>query len=259
MSSFDLVTAMWMRKKQKNTVILKDTPPLSFKASSTKLKDYAIYGNDGGAGDFDSTTEKYLIPVTVRRQNLFDISNYELVAMYPEQQTGTATASTGSKSRFRSLLLPVVGGKTYSICVKRGNIDRFRLAAYTNYPPEDGDECILSPDGTIENNYAHVVFTAPEGATSVLLYLFSSLLPADIDALITSEAIELQFCESSSVVYFEKHTTTIVLDEPLGAGDCITMSDTGQQIDVIRGENTLTVDTTIQPAKVTIKYYGGGL
>lgn len=48
-------------------------------------------------------------------------------------------------------------------------------------------------------------------------------------------------------------TTNIYLDKPLGEGESISMADTGVEISTINGENTLTVDTTIQPSKVSVK------
>lgn len=39
--------------------------PFTFKSNGRKLKNYRIYGNTGGVGDFDSTENKYIIPVTV--------------------------------------------------------------------------------------------------------------------------------------------------------------------------------------------------
>lgn len=41
------------------------TLPFTFKSNGRRLKNYRIYGNTGGVGDLDSTTNKYIIPVTI--------------------------------------------------------------------------------------------------------------------------------------------------------------------------------------------------
>lgn len=54
--------------------------------------------------------------------------------------------------------------------------------------------------------------------------------------------------------YHETITTNIYLDEPLAEGESVSMSDTGITIPTIDGINILSVDTTIQPEKVYIRY-----
>ena len=53
--------------------------------------------------------------------------------------------------------------------------------------------------------------------------------------------------------YIEPTTTNIYLDEPIGANESISLSDTNTNIPTIRGTNILTVDTTVQPSNVYVK------
>lgn len=53
--------------------------------------------------------------------------------------------------------------------------------------------------------------------------------------------------------YIEPTTTNIYLDEPIGANESISLSDTNVNIPTIRGTNVLTVDTTVQPSNVYVK------
>lgn len=53
--------------------------------------------------------------------------------------------------------------------------------------------------------------------------------------------------------YHEPTTTNIYLDEPIGANESISLSDTNVNIPTIRGTNVLTVDTTVQPSNVYVK------
>ena len=45
-----------------------ETLPYAFKSNGHRLRNYRIYGNTGGVGDFDSETDKYIIPVTMYGQ-----------------------------------------------------------------------------------------------------------------------------------------------------------------------------------------------
>ena len=51
-------------------------------------------------------------------------------------------------------------------------------------------------------------------------------------------------------------TTNIYLDEPIGANESISLSDTNINIPTFKGTNVLTVDTTVQPTNVFIKVGG---
>ena len=53
--------------------------------------------------------------------------------------------------------------------------------------------------------------------------------------------------------YIEPTTTNIYLDEPIGANESISLSDTNTNIPTIRGTNVLTVDTTVQSSNVYVK------
>ena len=49
-------------------------------------------------------------------------------------------------------------------------------------------------------------------------------------------------------------TTNFYLNEPLGENESISMNDTGVSIPTINGSNTLSVDTSVQPSSVYVKY-----
>lgn len=229
-------------------------PPVTINSAGTDTIAMTIYGAEGGVGDYDSTTGKYLLPINVRRTNIFNSGDYDLVAMHPEQNTGVATASTGTKARFRSLLLPVTAGKTYCISAKRAYVDRFRLAAYASATPVSGEECLYYSNGSYNTDYRWHVFTAPEGATSILLFLWAERDPTTIPALIADQTVELLMCESSEVVYYYSQTTTVALDEPLLLGQYANLS--GSDLPTLCvGSNTIAIDTTVQPGEVYIRYF----
>ena len=52
---------------------------------------------------------------------------------------------------------------------------------------------------------------------------------------------------------YQKITTNIYLNSPIGENESISLSDTNTNIPTIRGTNVLTVNTAVQPSKVYIK------
>lgn len=55
-----------LNRGSENTAELEsETLPYLFKSNGHRLRNYRIYGNTGGAGDLDSTTNKYIIPVVM--------------------------------------------------------------------------------------------------------------------------------------------------------------------------------------------------
>ena len=229
-------------------------PPITLYSAATSPIEMVIYGADGGVGDYDSTTGKYLIPITVRRTNVFDYNNYNLVALYPDQNTGTATASTGTQSTLRSFVIPVTPGKTYCFSARRGVYKRFRLAGYAATPTAGMEGTApATAKATGDGKYGYAIFTVPSNVTCVLLMMFSDLTEDEIADLVTSEALELLVIESDDVVTYYKSTKTITLEAPVDAAHAAVLPDSLQP-DLVSGGNVLTVDTTVQPAAVYIQY-----
>ena len=239
---------------------VQQAPPITINSAGTDTIAMTIYGGDGGVGDYDQTTGKYLIHINVDQShtNLFDCRHYHytLVDKYPEQTTGVVKASTGSNQRFRSLLLPVTAGKTYCISYNRDTTktDRYRLAAYASATPAAGEECLYYSTGTRDGSYRYHVFTAPEGATSALLFLWGGFEPEDITALIESQAIELLQCESSEVDYYYHSETSVAVDIPIVSFQYVKLS--AAELPTLRvGGNTISVNNYHNSDCIYIKYY----
>jgi hypothetical protein len=237
---------------------VQQAPPITINSAGTDTIAMTVYGGDGGVGDYDHTTGKYLIHINVDQPhtNLFDCrhSHYTLINKYPEQTTGVATVSTGTKARFRSLLLPVTAGKTYCISAKRAYVDRFRLAAYASATPVSGEECLYYSNGSYNTDYRWHVFTAPEGATSVLLFLWDGFDPDGIPDLIESQAIELLQCESTEVDYYYHSETSVAVDIPIVSWQYVKLS--AAELPTLRvGSNKISVNNYNDSDCIYIKYY----
>ena len=95
---------------QKSPVNTEDTSyslPFTFEGIGKKLKNYVIYGNENGVGDYDSNTGKYLIPVTINGDTVVTISldspllDGEYIDFKEQKRYGSGGTST-------EVLLPVI-------------------------------------------------------------------------------------------------------------------------------------------------------
>lgn len=229
-------------------------PPITLYSVATSPIEMVIYGADSGVGDYDEATGKYQIPITVRRKNIFDFQNYNLVALYPDANNGTATAATGPNRTARSLVIPVTPGKTYCFSARRGVYNRFRLAGYADVPTDgmEGTEP-LTARSTGDGNYDYIIFTVPSNVNYVMSFMFKDFSDEEIAEMIESEALELLVTESNDVVTYYKAVKTITLYDPVDAAHAVVLPDSLKP-DLVIGGNVLTVDTTVQPAAVYIRY-----
>ena len=69
-----------------------ETLPYAFKSNGHRLRNYRIYGNTGGVGDFDSETDKYIIPVTMYGQTENLVSEV-IVGKYYNNETEVTNAN----------------------------------------------------------------------------------------------------------------------------------------------------------------------
>lgn len=233
---------------------VQQAPPITINAAGTDTIAMTIYGADGGVGDYDSTTGKYDIPIAVDRTNLFDYANPNVVAFYPYNNTGECKKASGANSKYRSFLIPVTAGKTYCVSVVRGTPNIFRIATYSSTTPAAGDACSYWSSGTRTDSHLYNVFTAPEGAQSLLVFLISNKTDDEIAALVSSRTLQLQVCESAEHVTYYHDVTTVSVDEQLLAGQYAVL--TGSDLPTLCvGSNTITIDTTVQPGEVYIRYF----
>ena len=104
--------------------------------------------------------------------------------------------------------------------------------------------------------------TAPENATTLTFILAkvddSNCSPNDFQNIMLNSGSTAKPYEPPGykipVTCGDVTTDVYIGDSPLYDGDSISMSDTGIVIPTVRGKNILTVDTTVQPSEVYIKY-----
>ena len=234
-----------------NCGTLSGVPPLTFTSRGGNLIDYQIYGdavNSQGCGDYDAESDGYQIPVTVCGENLCPTSTVSLHK---------------TNSRTRSIQVTCMQGNGYTFTCSITLEEITTLGITFVY---DGN---YSRNATITIANGKLTASVPkiDGRTINSLYLYiSSTAPADAQASLTN----CWFGLSTSV----PTTTPIYIgDAPLYAGEYLSyreqkiyrningsltpVSAEFPEIQAIEETNILTVDTTVQPSDVYIKYKKG--
>ena len=230
--------------KDKGSNAITGVPPLTFVSNGENLVDYRIYGASGGVGDLitdenDRNFGRYAIPVMVRGKNLFDIAT---ITPNSAIQSATGTVNYSAVSDL-SDYISVDGLIEISLSYDYENLltSAVRAFSFFTYSKERLSYVTYSPalkniTVNIPSNTKYVRFNYDKNCTNIML----------------TESL----ASSNYEPYYEPISTNTYLDEPLGEGESISMSDTGVSIPTINGTNILTVDTAVQPSKMYIKYGG---
>ena len=218
---------------------LEDTPPLSFSANGEPLIDWHIDGASGNVGD--------------KTSNLYEFPYTQKLSLSGSGNNRTVISSVYTQSNIVSLS----PNTTYTLSGNRAeSTDYFgRLALFSEYPEVDS----VSTHFYAYNSTTTPSVTFTTGENEIYALIFSN------GAADLTTDYKMMFNEGSTALPYEPHgykisvtcggeTKTIYLDEPLGASDSISMTDTGISIPTVDGSNTLSVGTTVQPSSVYIKY-----
>ena len=100
-------------------------------------------------------------------------------------------------------------------------------------------------------------FTAKSPSNAGYLVINIAGYPGTNDIIRTDDLINFQLERGQIATnyepYIEPTTTNIYLDEPIGANESKSLSDTNVNIPTINGTNILSIDTTVQPSKVYVQ------
>lgn len=219
---------------------IEGTPPLNFTANGDPLIDWIIEGASGGVGD--------------KTDNLFDKDNATVTNFYVSS-AGNISESPG----VRSFVVPCEPNTKYTVSKMLTN--RFILNACDRYPQFGDTSSIKVSDSTAKE------LSITTGNSSRYIIIMYAYEPGASDPTDQQVAESIMYNEGDSAsfepygykisVTCGNETNTIYLDEPLGASDSISMTDTGISIPTVDGSNTLSVGTTVQPSSVYIKYKEG--
>lgn len=234
-----------------------ETLPYLFKSNGHRLRNYRIYGAEGGVGDYDSESDKYIIPVVMQNKNVLQNTSPSrtfgnLTAVV--QEDGTVILNgTSSSTAFIDINtnIFVESGMIFNGCPSGGSANTYCLRATKlsteSYANQTGDD---------------IVFTSSEN------YKISIRINANYtcDNLIFRPMIRYPNTDGVFVAYEEPAIKNISLDSPLDDGDYIDFreqkrfnSDNTSEIVLmpalqsVDGTNIIAVETSVQPEKVYVQ------
>ena len=208
---------LWYRHhKQGAGTVVEGQPPLTFAAKGTPLTEWTIFGADGGVGE--------------RTENVFNKNN----------RGGYYKGSSGEfvlDNRYSYFRIPVNVGDV----VRMTNNGRGAGCAFYN-----GEYVSMI-------SFQTDVYTVPEGVDEIsnnYNYIFRDSAMVVVNQQLPNEYVPYGY--KIPIVCGGETTNIYIGDSKLYDGDKISYSDTGVEIPTINGINTLTVNTAVQPTKVSI-------
>lgn len=233
--------------------------PFVFNADGANLSDYTIYGNTGGVGDFNSTTNKYDIPITIHGKNLFDKANVNLVHLYPKTE-GNANGTATADSVAYSLIVPVEANTTYCFSVLNPSanpvINKMTIAGYATLPQDGTTATFVDEYFNRSGNYEYNNFYTPNTTSYLLIFLWNdaSYTQSVVSDIIDTANLQLEKgAEMTSYSAYTVTNTTLSLNAPIQGGQKVSQSDTNVNITTVNGLNEIVVNTNIQPKQVRVK------
>ena len=209
--------------------------PLEFRATGQSLLDWRIDGASGGVGDWDETEQKYVIPVNVRGGNLYSGAWEQGYWAYSDGTAGpgltyvrTAKMLCEGNTKYEFVCSLPDGSKDYGFVFWGAN----------------GNFIGEAHSSDVQNTPVKYSATSPANArmmaVNIARYSDGERRPADI----------------LSFDLYELHETNLYTDAQLMDGDSLDYTTDQTTIPITQGDNTLTVDTAVQPKSVFVKFEG---
>lgn len=190
------------------------------------VDDAAFYLNEGTTTVFEPYG--YKVPVVVSGKNLFDEIYTNIVI--------------GWDVKYKSIF---VGEGTFTLsttCPKQDDGNATNLFFLSGNVSTGAN----SATNGVYNNHP-VTVTSLNGYVTIG-YRAQSYDPRNYTTMLNEGTTALPY-----EPFTEPTTTNIYLDEPIGANESISLSDTNVDIPTIDGTNVISIDTTVQPSNVYIQ------
>ena len=251
---------------ENKTELETETLPYAFKSNGHRLRNYRIYGAEGGVGDLVTDTEseyygKYAIPIKIEGKNIAPVSGV------PSTLRGVAWAyrADGAVTGTRTSVNENLSDFTYA---------EFTLSAgsyiFTRFDSESANaggstyQANIVIDGTGHWGTGVYSFTINDTATiKIVLRVYSAF---DGTAIFKPMICKATVADGTFEPYQEPKTHNILLSEPLAEDEyidfreqrCYRSDNTSEIISLpalpsIDGTNVLLVNTTVQPEKVYVQ------
>ena len=223
--------------------------PVTFTADGNDLNDWTIYGNTGGVGDRTANLfSTNWIPGIINSSGNYEASNVAVCTndYISIEYDNTYSFSRDIKSgyiqlRFYDVNKQYVGGGTSNIQLLVGS-------STSNPMSENVGFCVFK---IVNSNIAYMKINDTTNSTATKYMMCEGEYTAQ-----TMPSYEPYGMYKIPIICGGE-TTDIYIDSPLGLNETISKTDTGVNIPTVAGSNTLSVNTTVQPEKIYIKYKEG--
>ena len=226
------------------------TYPLSIQsAKECDVKNYRIYGAEGGVGEYDTTAGKYKIPVVISTANLLDLSEIKnsYTSRYGEYGIKHIRgAETNGGYRFP---VNLTAGTTIYLSYKfvdSGGSNTSNRVYLRAYPTDGGGTVgmVSSGDHVKGKDYVKKITLAKD----IKQVEFYAQYAWEVGSYFTLDNVKLT---TEAPI-----TVDIYLDAPLGAGEIIQQSVDGlPSLPQFKGTTVYEVDTQVKPSGIEVCYY----
>lgn len=214
-------------------------PPLTFPSNGNNLLNYRIDGASGGVGD--------------RTKNL--ANSNEMIQGYWAYANG---AFVNANTWICTPKIECSGDTPYTYQFSNAS----RWSGFVFYDENGNYISTSNAQNGSSTEYRTYTATSPSNARYLVVNIAG--FPQSTDAISVSDLINFQLEEGSIATDYEPYgykipvvcggtTTNIYIDEPIGANESKSLSDTNVNIPTINGTNILSIDTTVQPSNVYVQ------
>lgn len=239
------------------------TLPCIVAADGHRLKNYKIYGADGGVGDYDSQTDKYIIPVTVTAKNVLQNTRVgRSTAINSIINADGSVTFSGTASARVDFYIAGAYGSTDNILSQR---DNYICSCVTDTAVPDGIQFLVGYNTT---TYAVTAVNSEYSLTTAQISYFAIRIPAGTtlnNVTFYPMICSADFSDHDFEPYYTQ-TVVIGVNEQLNENDYIDFreqkrynaDDTAETISLpalvtVDGTNIITVSTTVQPEKIYLQ------
>lgn len=168
----------------------------------------------------------------------------------------STTARVYNTGQNTSVVIPCEPNTVYTVR-KIGESDRFSMATSTTYPR---DGMSVTPLYTSSSTVTVRTFTTPSDAAYIIVFLHtttSTSVKVNVFTGATAPSEYVPYGYKIPITCGGETTNIYIGDTPLGTEQTVTGIETGVAIPTGDGQNTLSVETTVQPSKVVISAASG--
>ena len=223
-----------------------ETLPYAFKSNGHRLRNYRIYGNTGGVGDFDSETDKYIIPVTMYGQTENLVSEV-IVGKYYNNGTEVTNANMATSD-----FIEIEPNTKYTSARFDNSGNYVGALVFCTWDSEKNFIMQVSNAETIttESNAAYITVRNFASNSASNKGTNFCLVRGDVRPTYVSQT------------YFLPKTYSISVDEPLTENQYIDFREQKNSdgdivlmpaLSTANGKNIISVETETQPSKIYLQ------